>query len=124
MVEMDETVECLEGIGKQRAEMLAACGVRTLGDLLDHIPFRYEDRSRFRPISSLAENEWALIRGEVRRIGGYRTRRKGFSIVEMLSTCNTNWRVSPLEALKMIEREMIPYFPLGVFKERTGKDFL
>jgi len=48
----------------------------------------------------------------------------GFSMVEMLSTCNTNWRVSPLEALKMIEREMIPYFPLGVFKERTGKDFL
>jgi len=48
----------------------------------------------------------------------------GFSMVEMLSTCNTNWRVSPLDALKMLEREMIPYYPLGVFKERTGKDFL
>jgi 2-oxoglutarate/2-oxoacid ferredoxin oxidoreductase subunit beta len=48
----------------------------------------------------------------------------GFSVVEMLSTCNTNWRVSPLEALDVIEREMIPYYPLGVFKERTGKDFL
>ncbi len=48
----------------------------------------------------------------------------GFSMVEMLSTCNTNWRVSPQEALKVIENEMIPYFPLGVFKERTGKDFL
>jgi 2-oxoglutarate/2-oxoacid ferredoxin oxidoreductase subunit beta len=48
----------------------------------------------------------------------------GFSVVEMLSTCNTNWRVSPLEALNVIEREMIPYYPLGVFKERTGKDFL
>jgi 2-oxoglutarate ferredoxin oxidoreductase subunit beta len=48
----------------------------------------------------------------------------GFSVVEMLSTCNTNWRVSPLEALKVIERDMIPYYPLGVFKERTGKDFL
>jgi len=48
----------------------------------------------------------------------------GFSMVEMLSTCNTNWRVSPLEALKVIENEMIPYYPLGVFKERTGKDFL
>ena len=48
----------------------------------------------------------------------------GFSVVEILSTCNTNWRVSPIEALDVIENEMIPYFPLGVFKERTGKDFL
>jgi 2-oxoglutarate ferredoxin oxidoreductase subunit beta len=48
----------------------------------------------------------------------------GFTMVEMLSTCNTNWRVSPREALTVIERDMIPYFPLGVFKERTGKDFL
>jgi 2-oxoglutarate ferredoxin oxidoreductase subunit beta len=48
----------------------------------------------------------------------------GFSMVEILSTCNTNWRVSPIEALDVIENEMIPYFPLGVFKERTGKDFL
>ena len=48
----------------------------------------------------------------------------GFSIVEVLSTCNTNWRVSPLEALDILENEMIPYFSLGTFKERTGKDFL
>jgi 2-oxoglutarate ferredoxin oxidoreductase subunit beta len=48
----------------------------------------------------------------------------GFSVVEILSTCNTNWRVSPIEALDVVENEMIPYFPLGVFKERTGKDFL
>ncbi len=48
----------------------------------------------------------------------------GFSIVEMLSTCSTNWRVSPTEALDVVENEMIPYFPLGTFKERTGKDFL
>jgi len=48
----------------------------------------------------------------------------GFTMVEFLSTCNTNWRVTPLEALDIIEKEMIPYFPLGVFKERTGKDFL
>ncbi len=48
----------------------------------------------------------------------------GFSMVEILSTCNTNWRVSPVEALDVIEKEMIPYYPLGVFKERTGRDFL
>ena len=48
----------------------------------------------------------------------------GFAMVELLSTCNTNWRVTPLEAIDMIENEMIPYFSLGEFKERTGKDFL
>ena len=48
----------------------------------------------------------------------------GFSIVEVLSACHTNWRVSPLEGQKRVVDEMIPYFPLGVFKERTGKDFL
>lgn len=40
----------------------------------------------------------------------------GFSIVEVLSTCPTNWGKSPLEALKMIEEKMIPYYPLGNFK--------
>ncbi|RJP19855.1 MAG: 2-oxoglutarate oxidoreductase [Candidatus Abyssobacteria bacterium SURF_5] len=48
----------------------------------------------------------------------------GFSLVEVLSACHTNWRVSPLAGQKKVEEEMIPYFPLGVFKERTGKDFL
>ncbi len=48
----------------------------------------------------------------------------GFSIVEVLSACHTNWRVTPLEGQKRVVDEMIPYFPLGVLKERTGKDFL
>ncbi len=48
----------------------------------------------------------------------------GFTIIELLSTCPTNWRVSEAESLNLIEKEMIPYFPLGTFKERTGKDFL
>jgi len=60
----------------------------------------------------------------IRRAFEMQIEEMGFSMVEMLSTCNTNWRVSPTEALQVIEREMIPYFPLGVFKERTGKDFL
>ena len=81
---MDDSVETLEGIGKQRCEALAALGIRTVGDLLAHVPFRYEDRTRFRSISSLKDNEWALICGEVCRAGGYRTRGRGFSIFEML----------------------------------------
>ncbi len=41
--------------------------------------------------------------------------REGFSMVEILSTCPTNWGMNPLEALKWLEQEMIPYYPLGDF---------
>ena len=42
---------------------------------------------------------------------------KGFSLVEMLSTCPTNWHMSPTEATKFCKNEMEKSFPLGVFKE-------
>lgn len=40
----------------------------------------------------------------------------GFSMVEMLSTCSTNWGLSPIESLKWLEEHMIPYYPIGDFK--------
>jgi len=40
---------------------------------------------------------------------------KGFSMVEILSTCPTNWGLNPIESLKRVENEMIPHYPLGVF---------
>lgn len=40
----------------------------------------------------------------------------GFSMVELLSTCPTNWGISPLDALKWVEEHMIPYYPLGDYK--------
>lgn len=40
----------------------------------------------------------------------------GFSIVEILSTCPTNWGMSPIESMKWVETNMIPQYPLGVFK--------
>ena len=43
--------------------------------------------------------------------------KKGFSIVEVLSTCPTNWGLSPVDALKRLNDEMIPYYPLGVYKD-------
>jgi 2-oxoglutarate ferredoxin oxidoreductase subunit beta len=41
---------------------------------------------------------------------------KGFTLVEVLSTCPTNWGMSPVEALKWLEANMIPQFPLGVVR--------
>ncbi len=50
--------------------------------------------------------------------------KRGMGFVEVLSTCPTNWGMDPIAANKRIGEELIPYFPLGVFKERTGSDFL
>ncbi|HHY91396.1 MAG TPA: 2-oxoglutarate oxidoreductase [Clostridiales bacterium] len=41
---------------------------------------------------------------------------KGFSLVEVLSTCPTNWGLTPVEALKWLEENMIAYYPLGNFR--------
>jgi 2-oxoglutarate ferredoxin oxidoreductase subunit beta len=40
----------------------------------------------------------------------------GFSMVELLSTCPTNWRLTPFEATKWVEEKMVPYYPLGDYK--------
>ena len=45
--------------------------------------------------------------------------KKGLSIVEVLSTCPTNWGLSPQKAIEWLRAEMIPYYPLGVFKDKT-----
>lgn len=42
---------------------------------------------------------------------------KGFSMVEILSTCPTNWGLSPQDALNFVKEQMIPQYPLGVKKE-------
>ena len=44
----------------------------------------------------------------------------GFSLVEVLSICPTNWGMSPLEAVGWMEKNMMPYYPLGVF--RSGEE--
>ncbi len=42
---------------------------------------------------------------------------KGFSLVEVVSTCPTNWGMTPEKALKWLEENMLPYYPLGVYKD-------
>lgn len=44
---------------------------------------------------------------------------RGYSIVEVVSTCPTNWGLSPIEALDWLRDHMLPYYPLGVYKDVT-----
>ena len=43
---------------------------------------------------------------------------KGFSIVEVLSICPTNWGMTPQKAMEWLRENMIPYYPLGVYKDK------
>ena len=43
-------------------------------------------------------------------------KKRGFSLIELLSTCPTGWGLSPVESLAWLEQNMIPYYPLGVLK--------
>ncbi|MBO5955688.1 MAG: 2-oxoglutarate oxidoreductase [Clostridia bacterium] len=47
---------------------------------------------------------------------------KGFSLVEVVSSCPTNWGMTPQDALKWIDENMLPYYPLGVYKDRSAAE--
>ena len=49
----------------------------------------------------------------------YQIEGRGFTMIEVLSTCPTNWGQTPVESLKWLESNMIPQYPLGVYKEVT-----
>ena len=48
----------------------------------------------------------------------YQIDKKGFSIVEVLSTCPTNWGLSPKESIAWLRENMTPVYPLGVYKDK------
>lgn len=50
----------------------------------------------------------------------YQIEGKGFSLVEILSPCPVDWRLSPKDALAWIETEMTQVFPLGTFRDKFG----
>ena len=72
----------LKGIGPARWSALKRVNLRTVGDLLRRLPYRFEDRTTFRPIASLRPGDWATVRGVV---SGVRTEhiRRGLSLTRV-----------------------------------------
>ena len=62
---LDTEVRMLKGVGPQRAELLAQRGIRTLLDLLNYLPFRYEDRIRFSQIKEVQPGNVYTLRAKV-----------------------------------------------------------
>ncbi|WP_303296780.1 thiamine pyrophosphate-dependent enzyme [Pyramidobacter piscolens] len=66
---------------------------------------------------SLAKPYIAKAKKAIKKAFQNQIDRKGFNFVEILSTCPTNWGLSPLDAFDWQMKNMIPYYPLGVFKD-------
>lgn len=47
--------------------------------------------------------------------------KKGFSLIEVVSTCPTNWGMTPEKSMEWLEQNMLPYYPLGVFKDKYAE---
>jgi len=52
----------------------------------------------------------------------YQMEGKGFSLIEVLSTCPTNWGLTPDKALEWLKDNMMPYYPLGVYKDKYAEE--
>lgn len=76
----------------------------------------YVERVSVDSIKNIMKAKHAIKKAFQNQIEG-----KGFSMVEVLSTCPTNWGLSPIEALKWLRENMMPYYTLGVKKDITGE---
>lgn len=52
----------------------------------------------------------------------YQVKGLGYSIIEVVSSCPTNWGLEPNEALQWLRDNMLPYYPLGVFKDKYASE--
>jgi len=53
----------------------------------------------------------------IRRAFEVQEKKLGFAFVELLSTCPTNWGLTPADAMKWVATNMMPYYPLGIYKK-------
>ena len=88
------------------------CGMPLkVSEMLAQIPgAAYVERVSVHSPKAVRQAKRAIKKGFEYQMAG-----KGFSLIEVLSTCPTGWGLSPVEALQWLEDNMIPYYPLGVY---------
>ncbi|MBE5737458.1 MAG: hypothetical protein E7348_03565 [Clostridiales bacterium] len=77
----------------------------------------YLERVAVNNVKNIKKAKQAILHAFKNQIEG-----KGFSLIEVLSTCPTNWGVSPKDALKWLEENMEKHYPLGVFKDKYKEE--
>ncbi|MCQ2150072.1 MAG: thiamine pyrophosphate-dependent enzyme [Bacteroidales bacterium] len=73
----------------------------------------YIERVAVNSVKNVRRAEKAIRKAFQNQIEG-----KGYSFVEVVAACPTNWKMKPVDANRWVEEQMIPYYPLGVFKDK------
>jgi len=119
-------VTVLKGVGPRVAARLERLGIRTVQDLLFHLPMRYEDRTRVVPMGSLRHGEHAVVQGEVdlaevrfgrrrkagfergRSIRCYGEARNGAATIEMI---HPEYQLLDADKPVKVEDQLTPVYP-------------
>jgi ATP-dependent DNA helicase RecG len=90
MLRLDSDIQFVKGVGPRRGALLASRGIRTVEDLLLHIPRAYQDRANFVPLASLKIGQDAAVHAKVYRSRMLQTRSRG-RIFDVILTDGTSF---------------------------------
>ena len=76
----------------------------------------YIERVTVNNVKNVKNAKKAILKAFKNQVEG-----KGFSLIEVVSSCPTNWGMTPTAALEWVENKMLPYYPLGVYKDRSAE---
>ena len=76
----------------------------------------YLERVAVNNVANIRKAKKAILHAFKNQIEG-----KGFSLIEVLSTCPTNWGLTPEKSLKWLEENMMPHYKLGVYKDVSAE---
>ena len=77
----------------------------------------YLERVAVNNVKNVRNAKKAIKKAFERQVEG-----KGFSLIEVISSCPTNWGMTPEKALQWVDEKMIPYYPLGVYKDKYAEE--
>lgn len=108
---LDDSVQFVKGVGPARATQFASLGVHTVGDLIEHFPFRHELRPKSQAIGSLREEgETVTVVGELRRIRTRGPRHRLSVLAEVIDgtgVCKVRWFNSPFLVDRIHEGQIV-----------------
>ena len=77
---------------------------------------QYIERVAVTSVAGIRKAKKAILKAFRNQVDG-----KGFSLVEVISTCPTNWGMTPEKAMQWANENMLPYYPLGVYRDRDAQ---
>lgn len=112
--DLGRPIRYAKGVGGRRAELLEKLGIRTIEDLLMHLPRRIEDRSQVKRIGQMRSGEEATVQGRVRAVDVIKPR-PGLEIVKVAVQDNTGvvvavWFNQPWIASQLSKGEQVKLF--------------